>query len=97
LLFDIVSENIIILDVQFPALWTIYDYRLKSTTVLVITNLMGRRKSVCCNRGIVINVNVFFKLLFGTRKVVKLVRYSLEFVVTVIVITEFDCTYVLFL
>ncbi len=50
---------------------------------------MGPPLSVCYNREIIITVKIYVvKKPDGTKNV----RYSREFVITVIVITEFDCT-----
>jgi len=60
----------------------------------VITNSTGPRKSVCNNCEIVITVKVYVVKvpIWDQKSGVIFVRYSREFVITVIVIAEFDCT-----
>ena len=54
----------------------------------VITNSTGPRKSVCYNLEFVITLTVYVV----KKSEVKFVRYRCESVITVIVITEFDCS-----
>jgi len=62
-----------------------------NTVKLGYNELYGPRKSVRYNREIVITVKVYVvKVPFGKSGVI-FVHYSCEIVITVIVITEFDC------
>ena len=57
----------------------------------VITNSPGTSVFVRCNRDIVITVKVYVICNMGPKLSMNFVRYSREFVITVIDITEFNC------
>jgi len=62
------------------------EFKVQSNSV--ITNSTGPRKSVCYNRDGLCSKGTIWDQKNG----VIFVRYGREFVITVIVITEFDCT-----